>query len=368
MILRQKVFKDYNSQVKSIQPSSSPNSSLIISSFDSSSYGVSFGGGTINDPRLPSGLEKITEAGVGWIRVNFCSWDIAEPENDKWNFKRCDPLINKAVELNLNLLHGIVPSSQWSSSAPTECPAQLPNCSAKRILFPPNDYKDFEEFLYRLVSRYGVNDNGFGAGYGQKKIKYWEIGNEPDLQGYWPKGGFAEYAKWLNIAHDTIKRADPEAKVVLGGLSLGGTPGRLNEDFFENILDDKENPADENFDIANWHHYGKKEEAKVRMDYVVNKMKERGFTKPIWVTEVGSSASTEQEEESQSEYMLDIVPYLFGIGVDKVFWFQLYDDPPQKLSDSAFKGYGLLKNDLVNKVLVPKKAYFTYKELIQESE
>lgn len=45
--------------------------------------------------------------------------------------------------------------------------------------------------------------------------------NEPDLPGFW-LGTASQYAQLLAVTYNAIKRADPNAQVLLGGLALGG--------------------------------------------------------------------------------------------------------------------------------------------------
>jgi hypothetical protein len=87
----------------------------------------------------------------------------------------------------------------------------------------------FGEFLHALVTRYSQ------APY---LVKYWEIGNEPDVDyafanrsgfGCWGDpndiyygGGY--YAQMLKVVYPKIKAADPEAQVLVGGLLLDCDP------------------------------------------------------------------------------------------------------------------------------------------------
>ena len=124
------------------------------------------------------------------------------------------------------------------------------------------------------------------------------------------------------MAHDAIKRANPNAQVVLGGLSLGGTEGALDEDFFENILADAQYPAAKYFDIANFHHYGTLDEARRRMQYVQGALAKVGAAvKPVSITEVGYGSDRSgqdmrqyQGKEGQAAWLRDMFPALLKLG------------------------------------------------------
>lgn len=103
----------------------------------------------------------------------------------------------------------------------------------------PNSYKDYAEFWFQFVARYGskkhpdsdlkidvtprwnndvpnVKKSGLGL------LKYVEINNEVDI--WWLKGGEqyvtpAEHVAMLVAVMDAIKRADPNMKVVMAGLT-----------------------------------------------------------------------------------------------------------------------------------------------------
>ncbi len=90
---------------------------------------------------------------------------------------------------------------------------------------PPADLEAWKRYVTNIVSRY------------EDVVRAWEVWNEPDLQAFWV-GTPTQYAELLAVTYETVGRADPTATVVLGGLSLGGSPGRLNPKFLEEILAD----------------------------------------------------------------------------------------------------------------------------------
>lgn len=71
---------------------------------------------------------------------------------------------------------------------------------------PPKDNARFAEFMKLIVTRYRGRNHS------------WEIWNEPDNPEYW-EGSVAQYAELLKIGSSAVRQADPDAKVVLGGLA-----------------------------------------------------------------------------------------------------------------------------------------------------
>ena len=80
----------------------------------------------------------------------------------------------------------------------------------------PGPYADF---LAALVKRYGPHGTFWSGRSGARvPIRSWRIWNEPNLGYSWPQP-FARGYVSLSSDHAAIKRADPGAKVVLGGLT-----------------------------------------------------------------------------------------------------------------------------------------------------
>lgn len=223
----------------------------------------------------------------------------------------------------------------WNTAAPPEV-----TDPAQREQYPPADWSTYQRFIGDLVGHY------------RGSVRHWEVRNEPDLRGYW-RGTAAEYARMLSVTYDAVKRADPEATVVFGGLSLGGSPGALDTTFFEKVLDDPAYPGRAKFDVMNYHHYGGRAEARRRYEYVVGEMRERGIQRPVWVTELGiSSTDRGSSEEAQAAYLREMGAYLFSLGVARVFWFEVMDGRRRDgvfEEERSFVGYGLLDRDLRKK-------------------
>jgi hypothetical protein len=68
--------------------------------------------------------------------------------------------------------------------------------------------------MFQIASRY------------RKEIKFWELWNEPDLDQW--QGPPAEFAALLKEGAAQVRRANPEARVILAGMARG--PGELFTD------------------------------------------------------------------------------------------------------------------------------------------
>jgi hypothetical protein len=307
-------------------------------------YGVSLSYGY---EELPDrAFQLAAQARTGGVRA-VLNWSIFEPAPGRYDWSTFDRLIGHARANGLQMVGGLGYATSWNTTAP---PSETR--PGRRLMYPPADLESWKRYVANMVVRY------------RDVVRAWEVWNEPDLGAFWV-GTPAQYAELLAVTYDTIKRADPTAKVVLGGLALGGSPGRLNRKFLEEILADPVYPAAQYFDVAAFHHYGPQGEAKRRMEYVKTTLARVGAaTKEIWITEAGYTSTPVEQElpayqggpEAQARWLRDTLPYLIQLGASRVFWFQLMDNPRQNPRAAAM---GLLDSNTQ-----PKPAYYAYRELI----
>jgi hypothetical protein len=309
-------------------------------------YGVSlsFGYG----PWVEPAFRLAAEARIGMVRA-VLNWQVVEPEPGRYDWQTFDLMMDAARTSGLHLVGGLGFATAWNTTAPPSVTRQ-----GERLMYPPADLETWRRYVTRLVTRY------------KDVVRAWEVWNEPDLQGFWG-GTPAQYAQLLAVTYETVKLTDPTALVLLGGLSLGGSPGRLNERFLDEILADPAYPAARYFDVAAFHHYGASAEARRRMEYVKGALaRASAGTKPVWVTEAGypSDAASQRlpgyqdpnPQQAQARWLQDILPLLLQLGAEKVFWFQLSDNPRQ---GAPARAMGLL-----DATLAPKAAYYAYRDLI----
>lgn len=189
-------------------------------------------------------------------------------------------------------------------------------------------------YLANLVSRYkGIT-------------KYWEIGNEPNLVSGTDTEKLTNYAKHLRDCYNTIKAADADATVILGGISEW-----LSEDWvaaFADITVDGK-PAYKYFDEAAFHPYADNPDKCVaRVTAFVDAMKEKwGTEMPIWITEVGFHSMSDWDtsktpgyvasEDIKAQYLTSVMNKLhakLGNMQRPVLWYILHEN-------GTAKGYGL---------------------------
>jgi hypothetical protein len=178
------------------------------------------------------GLQEALDARAHWVDFNVFSWAILEPEQGNYQWQTVDEqsLIN-ANEAGLEVVARVHHTPRWAR--------ELPDHYGSRIDEPYFD--DFADFLTVLVNRY------------KDYVTYWQLDNEVDVDPsipnpensiFWcwgdkddPYYGGGYFAQMLKHAYPAIKAADPQAKVVIGGLLMDCDPN--------NPPPDPENPQRE---------------------------------------------------------------------------------------------------------------------------
>ena len=142
--------------------------------------------------------DKLAETGVKRARIQ-AGWSLCEPSKGVYDFSELD-----AVVSNLTV-RGIEPwmmvgfgNTNWMGKCYT--PAAV---GCMPLYYGPECQAAWERFVAKLAARYA------------KKIRYWEIWNEPDIDSFWqPRNpSAADYAKLVKLTGGIIRRAVPDAKI-----------------------------------------------------------------------------------------------------------------------------------------------------------
>jgi len=186
------------------------------------------------DMTVKGGLQQMNAAGITWIRHNDLRSDLptdaliwAAVENSKgarnWNeMSGLETQLKNAVEFDKKVILIVRSTPKWASL----------NDQSPCGPIKPSEYAAFADFMYDAVKRY--SDPKYN-------VKYWELYNEPDYplntnnppfgepHGCWgnasdPYNNGEAYGDMLNVVYPKIKEADPEAKVLIGGLLLDCDP------------------------------------------------------------------------------------------------------------------------------------------------
>lgn len=244
-------------------------------------------------------------------------WGDVEPAPGQYRFDFLDQFVALAREHGLTLAPYICYTPRWNS-------AGGPHDYWRN---PPVDFDAFERFMERLAGRY------------RESIRTWEIWNEPDNSEFWA-GSVADYARLLNVGARAVRRGNPQAQVVVGGISW-------NTDFLLALFRDHDAARDA--EIVNLHNYYETwidEPAERVTDYVARAagiIDRYGEGERLWMAEVGYSTFREGRRVSafysarhdyehtpayQATYLVRMMALLMATErLDAVAWYEVRDLP-----------------------------------------
>jgi hypothetical protein len=202
-------------------------------------------------------LPLAAELGARTLRIEL-PWALIEPRRGRFDWARFDYIVRAARRLKVTLQPVIVYTPAWAGKAansPPSAPA-------------------FAKFAGTLARRY------------RGRVRYYELWNEPDLSRYWA-GTVQQYVqRVLKPGYTAIKRADRQARVLLGG------PSRADADWFENVY---RYGGGRSFDIAAYHVYSGAAEVLNGASVMSTVLKRhRQGAKPIWLGEYGTTEAGPQ--------------------------------------------------------------------------
>lgn len=227
----------------------------------------------------------------GWIRPHpgpFV-WGSIQSSDGGYNWAKTDRWVRQWQQKRLAVLVTIWPFAEWDQNKchighakavnPPDFLSRMTGIGQQ--LYAPCDDESYQAWLGAAVERYdhdGIDDMP-GLQY---PLRYWEILNEPAMQG--PELTFfqedsAAYLEILKLSYTTIKGADPNAVVLPGG-QAGMQPQFMA--FWRPVLEGGKNF----FDVGNIHSIGSDNEF-FASEYRAFLDEYGSADKPFWITEAG---------------------------------------------------------------------------------
>jgi len=249
--------------------------------------------------KLDKLFREMAEAGVKYNRITFFWRKIQPNNNTNWFWKEHDQVLKAQVENGIEPVPYFIYTPDWASRCAD------PSSEVKRRC-PPQNWEDWEEFVRRSVKRYGSQ--------GKNWVNYWEIWNEEDHPNFW-LGSAEEYYQMLKKAYQVIKSEDPQAKVIIGGIS------DLEATLFVKNLFNNHPDIKNYFDIYAYHSYQNAiDEFNIQSAFLSS----HSINKEIWINELNNKLWNNQNEGVIG--IENLCNTLLNIGADKVFWFYFIDD------------------------------------------
>jgi hypothetical protein len=266
-------------------------------------------------------FDALVASKSGWVRT-LVPWANTERENttpDQYDWERIDNELEASKHVGVQMIGTIDFAPGWAASNP-------------RGPINRTSLAEFAQFAAAVVERY--DGDGIDDAPCSPTVKHWELYNEPDNRyawGYYP----AQYAEMLAVLYPAIKAADPEAKVVFGGVAqdwFEDQDGVFVRNWVESVLEAGGGPY---FDVMNIHNYaGYFPEWGDHFPGTIDKveafrqiLRNHGFDKPMMITETGDHATSSDGwlAHRQSIYLTQIFTHARVAEVEAVTWFTLYD-------------------------------------------
>ncbi len=194
-------------------------------------------------------------------------------------------LVSKTFHSNIRIMLTVRSFNRWDQG--------VTGPSVGSQLFPKN-IEAYKQFLTAMVERY--DGDGVEDAAGSPVVQYFQIENEVDGN-FWDDTP-EKYGELLKIAYKTVKAANPNAKVIIAGVSIA----RGFFDHYVPVFDYLSANADSAglscFDVFDLHWYGAVDEYSELSGYsftgflasVRSELANRGWDSdmPIWVSETAT--------------------------------------------------------------------------------
>lgn len=288
---------------------------------------------------------KAVQAGAQWERLVF-HWDAYQP-NGPNDWTTSDPnlpgyvpdsLIQSQLAAGLTLVGVVLGTPGWAGRDASGTIA-VP----KNLYLPYNDPNNYwGQFMARLAARY------------KGRVDSWVLWNEPDMydtvKHTW-NGDVADYYQLLKVGYQAIKSVNPNATVVVAGMTYWYDHANKRQQFLDALLDlDTADPtaAAHNyyFDAVDAHTYSNPLNSYAEPMQFRQFLTKHGLDdKQVWIAEANVVPNNDPASPSpagpfrasldqQASYMIEATALAVAAGVDR---FEVY-----KMRDTGGEGAGEL--------------------------
>lgn len=307
------------------------------------------------------GAAELSYLGATMVRTDVFAWDSVEPERGRFDFTKADAAIQWAGTQGVKLLGVLMYTPPWENGGTAEPINESPNdCGiapeqtrkgsyGEQRVIPPRDIDAYVNYVYEVVRRY-------------PEVRYWQIWNEPNNPIFWqPRPSASAYARMLKASFAAVKRANPNAQVVIGGISL------MDTDYISKLY---AAGARNSFDIMAVHPYSPEQrpgdyipQEFLKLKKVMDRYGDRET--PVWITEIGWFTGTSPRAVSEAQQADNVWKLYDALGrlnyVGPVFWHTLEDCTENYRSDEPEHNYGLFSRNHM-----PKPAAVEYRALLKK--
>jgi len=234
-------------------------------------------------------FKRMADARVGTYRV-FINWSTVEQtETSGYDWSELDDVFTRLAFYDIAPLPYIAGVPTWLTGDTHDSPVRT-----RRIR------RELRAFVRASAERYGQGSEFWSQlaaselGLKEKAPRVWEIWNEQNSAFFWrPRPSVSAYARLLRISADEIHRADPDARIMVGGM-FGTPPEPSSIDawtFLRRLLRDQS--VRSLVDVVGAHPYAPDiDRVEFQLAEIREALDDSGARDlPIWVTELGWGSS-----------------------------------------------------------------------------
>ena len=257
-----------------------------------------------HEAELVHGIDALVNCGARVTRGGI-NWEYVQQEPGKWRddwfpwfaseLKRLDAV---GIECQFLLCY----TTKWAAPAATRNAADM-----TEWLFAPPEPDAWRGYVQEMATRF------------HQQIRYWEVWNETDITNFWP-GTNDQYLEILRIAHETLKRIDPQLQVMTSGFAiLAGHGGHKDPDFTKKVV----TKGRSSFDIFTLHLHGNFSFFKMQLDELLPPLTTACVpSAPLYFNETAVNVD-EVGEHGQAEQLAKKLLYAWGKGAIGYTWYNL---------------------------------------------
>lgn len=282
--------------------------------------GLAEGAGAEADAIRARQRELLAAAGVRAIRLDL-RWARVEPERGAFDFSRVDPMIDAAVDADLDVLAILAYGVPWATTATDDDDK-----------FPPDDPADYAAYAGEVATHF--------AG----RVHRYELWNEPNggYRFFLPdaNGDAARYADLMVAGADAVHDACPDCVVYSAGLFFHEQLINGTIEFLHDLLTARPDALDA-VDVLAFHPYpvyppiaapeadamGERAMGGMVTDLRDVVALHDGPELPLAATELGWPSFEAVDEATQARYLARAVLLGASLGLDPLCWFNLADGP-----------------------------------------
>lgn len=299
-------------------------------------------------------LDAVADLGVTAIRETFLNWADVEPVRGAgYDLEPFDDLVRKASERGIEIIALAYPFPDWATGAEKFEPDQLFGLMYE---LPKREFEqEFRNVVSTFAKRYsGQHQESIPL---DVPIRKWIFSNELDAFDIAPD----DYAFWLRVFWEEVKKVDPEAVVVTMGFRYFANNVKFLDDFLDSSF--LQGPDFPYFDVMAFHVYPNDYDPNI---YVMNanagfidrSLLKRDLSPDLWLMETGDRSTNERTQAS------DIVKYMIhGASVHRIRRVHLHG--LWDIMDNH--GWGVLEHAPTGKVPRRKASFTALKTFLEKT-